>query len=76
MKADVAPVRPGQVVRVNIDMTPVSRVVPAGARLRLTVAGADPRQRNLKDIRVTPAPVITVHRGGANASRLDLPVNN
>lgn len=76
MKADVSPVRPGQVVRVNIDMTPVSRVVPAGARLRLTVAGADPRQRNLKDIRVTPAPVITVHRGGANASWLDLPVND
>jgi hypothetical protein len=55
-------------------MTPIARVVPAGARLRLTVAGADPRQRNLKDIRQNPAPVITVHRGGADASRLDLPI--
>lgn len=74
MTADVAPVRPGQVVQVNIDMTPISRLVPAGSRLRLTVAGADPRQRNLKDIRQDPAPVITVHRGGSDASRLDLPV--
>lgn len=73
-KADVMAVTPGQVVRVNIDMTPVARVVPAGARLRLTIAGADPRQRNLKDIRQDPAPVITVLRGGADASRLDLPI--
>lgn len=73
-KGDVMPVMPGQVVRLNIDMTPIARIVPAGARLRLTVAGADPRQRNLKDIRQNPAPVITVHRGGADASRLDLPV--
>lgn len=73
-KADVMPLPPGQVVQVNIDMTPIARVVPAGARLRLTVAGADPRQRNLKDIRQNPAPVITVHRGGADASRLDLPI--
>ncbi|MCX7283338.1 MAG: CocE/NonD family hydrolase [Novosphingobium sp.] len=72
--ADVMPVAPGQVVRLNIDLTPVSRVVPAGSRLRLTIAGADPRQRNLKDIRQDPAPVITVHRGGADASRLDLPM--
>lgn len=74
LKADVSPVKPGQVVRVNIDMTPISRVVPAGSRLRLTIAGADPRQRNLKDIRQSPAPVISVHRGGANPSRLDLPL--
>lgn len=73
-KGDVMPVQPGQVVRLNIDMTPVARVVPQGARLRLTIAGADPRQRNLKDIRQNPAPAITVHRGGADASRLDLPM--
>ncbi|OYW51366.1 MAG: peptidase S15 [Novosphingobium sp. 28-62-57] len=73
-QGDVMPVAPGQVVRMNIDMTPISRVVPAGARLRLTIAGADPRQRNLKDIRQNPAPVITVHHGGADASRLDLPL--
>lgn len=74
--ADVAPVRPGEKVRLNIDMTPISRIVPKGARLRLTVTGADPRQRNLKDIRQDPAPVITVHWGkqSGGASRLDLPV--
>lgn len=73
-KADVVVVKPGQIVRLNIDMTPIARLVPVGARLRLTIAGADPRQRNLKDIRQVPAPVITVHRGGANASMLTLPV--
>lgn len=59
---------------VSIALTPVSRVVPAGARLRFTVAGADPRQRNLKDIRRDPAPRITVLRGGRDPSRIELPL--
>lgn len=83
LEADVVPVKPGEMVRVNIDMTPVSRVIPAGARLRLTIAGADPRQRNLDEIRQDPAPRITVFRGSAQdrggkqglASRLELPVS-
>lgn len=76
LKADVAPVTPGKTVRLNIDMTPVSRIVPKGARLRLTVAGADPRQRNLKDIRQDPPTRITVHWGKAAGSRLDLPLSD
>jgi len=73
-RADVAPLPVGQEADLAIDLTPVSRIVPAGARLRLTIAGADPRQRNLKDIEQKPAPVITVHRGGAAASWVELPV--
>ncbi|WP_236632331.1 MULTISPECIES: CocE/NonD family hydrolase [Novosphingobium] len=78
-KADVRPVRPGQVVNLAIDMTPVARVVPEGARLRLTIAGADPRQRNLAEIRQAAMaqggpPVITVHYGAGRGTRLDLPV--
>ncbi|EGF90044.1 glutaryl 7-ACA acylase [Asticcacaulis biprosthecium C19] len=71
--ADILPLAEGEVVQMSIALTPVSRVVPAGARLRLTVTGADPRQRNLKDIKLEPAPRITVLLGGAEASRLDLP---
>lgn len=74
LKADVAPLPTGQSADLAIDLTPVSRIVPAGARLRVTIAGADPRQRNLKDIQQTPPPVITVERGAAAPSWIELPV--
>jgi len=75
MKADVAPLPVGQKADLSIDLTPVSRVVPAGHRLRVTVTGADPRQRNLAEIRQDPAPVLTVWRGGdARSARINLPV--
>ncbi len=73
-QADVAPVKPGQMVELQMDLTAVSRVIPVGHRLRLTITGADPRQRNLKDIMQTPPPVFTVTRGGAKGSRIELPV--
>ncbi|MCW2336057.1 putative CocE/NonD family hydrolase [Sphingobium sp. B2D3A] len=75
-KADVAPLPVGQQANLAIDLTPVSRIVPAGARLRVTIAGADPRQRNLKEIQQTPAPVFTVERGSAGGSWVKLPVAN
>ena len=75
IEADVAPLPVGQRAELAIDLTPVSRVVPAGHRLRVTIAGADPRQRNLAEIMQDPAPVLTVWRGGdAGAARIDLPV--
>ncbi|MBN8817601.1 MAG: CocE/NonD family hydrolase [Sphingomonas sp.] len=74
LKADVAPLPVGQAAELAIDLTPVSRIVPAGARLRLTIAGADPRQRNLKDIQQSPPPVITVERGASAPSWIELPV--
>jgi predicted acyl esterase len=73
-KSDVSPVRPGQRVRVDVDLTPVSRIVPAGATLRFVVTGADPRQRDLKQQIVEPAPNISVFYGGPGGSRIDLPV--
>jgi len=72
---DVSPPRPGETVSLSIAMTPVSLVVPKGDRLRLVVAGADPRQRNLKDIKLDPAPHVTVHVGGRDGSRVDLPLS-
>ena len=70
--ADVSPLPVGQVAALALGLTPVSREIPAGARLRLTITGADPRQRNLKDIAQVPPPVLTVGRGAA--SSIDLPV--
>ena len=74
MTADVSPLPLRQKATLSFDMTALSRIVPKGHRLRLTIAGADPRQRNLKDIMQTPSPRITIWRGVGNLSRLDLPV--
>jgi predicted acyl esterase len=73
-QSDVAPPAPGQVVPLCIALTPVSLVAAPGERLRFVIAGADPRQRNLKEIRLSPAPEIKVHLGGNGASRIDLPL--
>lgn len=51
-------------------------VVPVGHRLRFVVTGADPRQRNLKQIRQDPAPTIRLALGGANGSRIELPLTS
>jgi uncharacterized protein len=74
LSTDVLSLAPGEEAAMSIAMTPLSRVVPAGARLRLTIAGADPRQRNLADIRLDPAPQITVLSGGTDPSRIELPL--
>jgi putative CocE/NonD family hydrolase len=74
LQADVAPPAPGELVPLSIALTPVSLVVAPGDRLRFVITGADPRQRNLKDIRLDPAPNITVRLGGRTASRIDLPL--
>ncbi|HEY0961327.1 MAG TPA: CocE/NonD family hydrolase [Pseudomonadales bacterium] len=70
---DHQPLVPGVPVELDIAMLPVSRIVPAGSRLRFVVTGADPRQRNLADIRQDPPPVMTLTLGGESA-RVSLPV--
>lgn len=70
---DHQPLIPGAPVALDIALLPVSRVIPAGRRLRLVVTGADPRQRNLADIRPDPAPVMTLNLG-ADAARVSLPL--
>jgi len=71
-RADVSPVVPGQAVSLSFELTPSIRFIPAGHRLRLAIAGADHRQRNLAEIKVDPAPRITVVRG--TASHIDIPL--
>lgn len=72
-RADVAKSTPGQVVRLRFDLLPTSTVVAAGSRLRLTLAGADPRQR-FRTIMFDPPPVISVHNLDDLPSVLSLPV--
>jgi hypothetical protein len=74
LSADFAPLQPGRAVDVELALTAVSKVVPAGARLRLVITGADPRQRNLAQLKLDPPPFIAVHTGGAGGSWLQLPL--
>jgi uncharacterized protein len=74
-EADYAPLTPDSEVELSFAMTPTSAVVQSGHRLRLVVTGADPRQRNLDEIRVAPAPHIALSLGGATGSRVDLPLS-
>jgi len=74
LKADHAPLAPGAEVELSLALTPVSRVIEAGRRLRFVVTGADPRQRNLNEIRISPAPRIALVLGGQSAARVELPL--
>ncbi len=73
LSADHAPLAPGREVDLDFALTPVSRVISAGSRLRVVVTGADPRQRNLADLRKDPAPRISVV-SGRNGSWIELPL--
>ena len=73
LSSDVAAVEPGTLIEMAFDFLPTLKYVPAGHQLRLVLAGADPRQRNLPEIRRDPAPTVTVYLG-AEGSLLELPV--
>lgn len=74
LEADIDAPAPGEFIPLSVALTPVSLIVAPGERLRFVVTGADPRQRNLQDIRLNPPPTITVRTGGRMASRIDLPL--
>src|SRR5690606_27141980 len=72
-RADAEPLVPGQAVRMRFDLLPTSTVVKAGRRLRLSFAGADPRQR-FRTVSFDPPPVISIHNLPDMASKFRLPV--
>ncbi|HWA23769.1 MAG TPA: CocE/NonD family hydrolase [Caulobacterales bacterium] len=67
---DGQPLKTGEAVEVVIDMLPLSYIVPAGHRIQLSVAGADPRERVRPD---GEPPALTVYFGGNKPSSLSLP---
>ena len=71
-RADAAPLVPGQAERVRVPLLPVSWVFAAGSRIRLSLAGTD--ADHVGQVPHGRPPVLTVHRGGAQASALDLPL--
>ena len=74
LSADAEPLVPGQPVELSIGLLPSAYVFKAGHRIRVTVTGADPRERNLEEIRKDPPPHLTVFSGGDMASHIDLPL--
>ena len=73
-EASAAPLSAGETGRLAISMMPLSHRVEAGSRLRFVVTGADPRQRNLAEIRQDPPPRLSILRGWQAGSRIDLPL--
>ena len=73
-KADLAPVEPGESMDIQVEMYPISSIVRAGDRIRLTIAAAD------ADNLVVPTQgdeaTLTVTIGGERAARLILPIVN
>lgn len=74
LEADYAPLSPGQEVQLNFPLGPASHVIEAGHRLRVVVTGADPRQRNIEDLRTEPPPTIALSLGRSGGSRIELPL--
>jgi putative CocE/NonD family hydrolase len=71
-KADAKPLAPGVPVRMEFELMPVSHIFKAGHRYRLTLTGADPREK--LRIQLDPAPTWTIHADARRPSRLVLPV--
>ena len=73
LKADALPMVPGKPAALAFSMVPRAYTFAAGHRVRVTLTGADPRQRNLAQIRQDPPPVFTILTGGSGGSRIDIP---
>lgn len=71
-RADARPLSPGEPVKLEFDLLPTSTILRKGMKLRLVIAGADPRQR-IDPPKGTP-PIVTIFSGGVLASSIDLPV--
>lgn len=74
LKQDAKPLVPGKAAEFSFGLLPSAYVFKAGHRIRVTVTGADPRERNLEQIRQDPPPHLTIFTGGERASHIDLPL--
>lgn len=70
-RADASPLTPGRPAVLEFELSPTSRIVAKGHRLRLSLTGADQRQRDLARIAENPAPRWTISTG-ADASYLEV----
>lgn len=71
-RADAKPLVPGKPVELVFDLQPVSYVFQAGHRYRVTLTGADPREKLRKE--VSPPPTWTILFDAAHPSKITLPM--
>jgi len=71
-RADAVPLVPGEVATLRLSLLPTSWRVPAGHRLRLAIAGAD--SDNYGQVPHGRPPLLSIRRGGAQASSISLPL--
>jgi putative CocE/NonD family hydrolase len=71
-RQDAAPLKPGEATRLTIALLPTSWRLRKGSRLRLAIAGAD--ADHYAQIPHGRPPTLTLHHGGAMASRIELPL--
>ncbi len=72
LSTDVLPVEPGERYSLEVALMPTSKVFREGHRIRVSVRGADPRQRNIEEIRRDPPETLSVTLG--SESRVVVPV--
>jgi putative CocE/NonD family hydrolase len=72
LRRDANPVMPGSLLRIVVPLMPVAAILKTGHRLRIAIAGhdADTFARYPESGEVS----FEIHRGGADATRLELPV--
>ena len=71
-RADSSPVVPGQNMEIELPFLPVAALVKSGHHIRLSLAGAD--AGNFPTLTGDNSALWTVSYGGANSSRLSLPL--
>jgi putative CocE/NonD family hydrolase len=71
-RADAQPLKPGEPAQLVFAFLPTSYVFKAGHRIRISIAGADYRERDRTP--VSPAPVVTIYNTQSNPSYISLPV--
>jgi uncharacterized protein len=69
---DAEPLSASEPAELVFDMLPLSQVFSAGHRIRLTITGADPREKDRPE--VSPAPVVSIYRDRVHPSYVTLPV--
>ena len=69
---DITPMTPYKPTELVFDMTPTSQLFRAGHRIRVSIAGADVREKDR--YQASPAPQLTVYRDKTHVSSIELPI--
>ncbi len=71
-REDAQPLKPGEPAHLMFAFLPASHIFKAGHQMRISIAGADYRERDRTP--VSPAPVVTIHNTPAHLSFVSLPI--